>query len=47
MERDRNKNLLLERDEVEDILSSVLKLGYSEKMQLEDKVLAGSNTAKY
>lgn len=47
MERDRNKNLILERDEVDDILSNVLKLNYSEQTQLEDKVLAGSNTVKY
>lgn len=29
MERDKNKNLLLERSEVEDILANVFRLNYN------------------
>ena len=47
MEKDRNKNLVLEVNEVEDILSNVLKMSYTEITQQQDKLMGYSSTARY
>lgn len=47
MERDRNRNLILEKEEVEDILSSLFKLNITEQAQACDRVMNYSNTINY
>lgn len=47
MDKDRNRNLVLERDEVEDILSNLFHLTFSEQSQAVDTTMNYSPTVTY
>ena len=47
MERDNNRNLKLEKDEIEEILTNVFKLNFLEQTQICDRIMNYSMNVNY
>ena len=47
MEKDNNRNLKLEKEEIEEILTSVFKLNFLEQTQICDRIMNYSMAVNY